>query len=165
MTSFNRPRTEFPSEKAKFYLEFRRITMCISYKLQPLNSIQDVRPMTTSYPPLYNLSLVTFTTAVQHNFQQIIHEKMSTLASQASSGFSNASNYDSHRPTYSPDVVQKLLIHIGVANKPNARIIDIGSGTGKFTELLVARPEYVSFHDTDDNEWLKSEMRERKSNC
>ena len=40
-----------------------------------------------------------------------------------------------------PESVNKLLDRLGLVNQNNARIVDLGSGTGKFTELLVARPE------------------------
>jgi len=64
-----------------------------------------------------------------------------TLDSRAATGFSNAAAYDLHRPTYPREAVDKLLNHIGVAGVQNAKIIDLACGTGKFTELLAARPE------------------------
>jgi len=39
------------------------------------------------------------------------------------------------------DAVEKLLGNLGVANQPNARIIELACGTGKFTEALAKRPE------------------------
>jgi ubiquinone/menaquinone biosynthesis C-methylase UbiE len=64
-----------------------------------------------------------------------------TINPRAASGFQNASNYDAHRPSFPPEAVNKLLIHLGVANRKNARIIDLACGTGKFTESLVSREE------------------------
>ena len=64
-----------------------------------------------------------------------------TLDNRAATGFSNAAAYDFNRPSYPPEAVDKLLTHLGVANVQNARIIDLACGTGKFTELLAARPE------------------------
>ena len=46
-----------------------------------------------------------------------------------------------HFSGYPPESVNKLLSHLGLANQEKARIVELGSGTGKFTELLVARPE------------------------
>ncbi|KAL7927916.1 S-adenosyl-L-methionine-dependent methyltransferase [Trichoderma austrokoningii] len=59
----------------------------------------------------------------------------------SSTGFQDAKAYDTHRPSYPAEAVQSLLTHLGVAGKPRARIIDLAAGTGKFTELLAARPE------------------------
>jgi ubiquinone/menaquinone biosynthesis C-methylase UbiE len=64
-----------------------------------------------------------------------------SLAKEASSGFSNASNYDKYRSSYTAESASKLLTKLSVAGQKNARIIELASGTGKFTELLVARPE------------------------
>ncbi|KAI4273278.1 MAG: hypothetical protein LQ337_004748 [Flavoplaca oasis] len=63
------------------------------------------------------------------------------LSFQASHGFRNASSYDTHRPSYPLEVVDDLLAHLQVKDVPNARIVDLGAGTGKFTELLAARDE------------------------
>lgn len=61
----------------------------------------------------------------------------------AQTGFSNASHYDAHRPSYPEEAVSKLLKHLGVADQPKAQIVELASGTGKFTELLVKRGENV----------------------
>jgi trans-aconitate methyltransferase len=63
------------------------------------------------------------------------------LPDQANSGFSDASRYDRHRPSYPDVAVEKLLANLGVKGQKNSRITDLGCGTGKFTELLAARPE------------------------
>jgi SAM-dependent methyltransferase len=64
-----------------------------------------------------------------------------TLPTAASQGFANAQAYDAHRPSYPPEAVSSLLQHLGLANFEGARVVEIASGTGKFTELLAARPE------------------------
>ena len=64
-----------------------------------------------------------------------------TLPNQAATGFADASNYDKFRPSYPAAAVEKLLTHLNVAGQKDARIIDLASGTGKFTEALIARPE------------------------
>ncbi|KAG4436889.1 hypothetical protein IFR05_007615 [Cadophora sp. M221] len=64
-----------------------------------------------------------------------------TLDTRAATGFSDAAAYDLNRPSYPPEAVDKLLTHLGVAGVQNARIVDLACGTGKFTELLAARPE------------------------
>ncbi|KAL8304283.1 hypothetical protein RB597_004480 [Gaeumannomyces tritici] len=59
----------------------------------------------------------------------------------ASEGFKDGKAYDAHRPSYLPEAVQALVEKLKVAGKPGARIIEVGSGTGKFTEVLARRPE------------------------
>lgn len=54
----------------------------------------------------------------------------------ASEGFKDGTAYDAHRPSYPPEVVQALLGRLKVAGKPGARIVEMASGTGKFTEVL-----------------------------
>jgi len=64
-----------------------------------------------------------------------------SLQPQASSGFRNASSYDQHRPSYPSSAVSSLLSGLNVAGQSQARIVEIGAGTGKFTELLERREE------------------------
>ncbi|CZR50732.1 uncharacterized protein PAC_00606 [Phialocephala subalpina] len=81
-----------------------------------------------------------------------------TLDSRAASGFKNASNYDTHRPTYPPEAVEKLLKHLGVENQRNAQVIDLASGTGKFTELLAPRPEEFEILAIEPHEGMREEL-------
>ncbi|KAF7550303.1 hypothetical protein G7046_g8063 [Stylonectria norvegica] len=59
----------------------------------------------------------------------------------ASKGFDNAASYDAHRPSYPDAAVSSLLDHLELAGKPRSKVLDLAAGTGKFTELLAARPE------------------------
>lgn len=67
-----------------------------------------------------------------------------TLANAASSGFHDAGAYDAHRPSYPDAAVGAFLAKLRVlgaaaedGQKVAApRIVEIGAGTGKFTELL-----------------------------
>lgn len=63
------------------------------------------------------------------------------LAKPAAAGFQKAAHYDLNRPSYVKEAVDQLLTHLKVASQTNARIVDLASGTGKFTELIAARPE------------------------
>lgn len=65
----------------------------------------------------------------------------SSIAPSATKGFANASGYDTYRPSYPPEAVEDLLIKLQVKGIENARIIDVGAGTGKFSELLAGREE------------------------
>lgn len=75
---------------------------------------------------------------------------MSTpLAEAASSGFSDAGAYDAHRPSYPDAAVSAFLSHIksldtAVGKHGVERIVEIGAGTGKFTELLSRRAVQVA---------------------
>lgn len=64
-----------------------------------------------------------------------------SISSRAQTGFANSAAYDSHRPTYSPTIVQFLLEKLRVAGEKHATILDLAAGTGKFTELLADRDE------------------------
>ncbi|CAD0048916.1 unnamed protein product, partial [Aureobasidium pullulans] len=57
------------------------------------------------------------------------------LNPSAQSGFSNAALYDKHRPSFPAHSVSVLL------DGPQATVVDLAAGTGKFTELLAARDE------------------------
>ncbi|KAM0353517.1 hypothetical protein ACHAPU_001529 [Fusarium lateritium] len=59
----------------------------------------------------------------------------------ASTGFNDAQSYDTHRPSYPPAAVGSLLERLSLEGQPGRRILDLAAGTGKFTELLAARPE------------------------
>jgi trans-aconitate methyltransferase len=80
-----------------------------------------------------------------------------TLDDRAQSGFQNASDYDTHRPSYPTEAVDKLLTHLGVAGQKNAKIVDLACGTGKFTELLVKRPEGFEVVGVEPHEGMRAE--------
>ncbi|KAL8634094.1 hypothetical protein Q9189_000013, partial [Teloschistes chrysophthalmus] len=63
------------------------------------------------------------------------------LSSAADKGFTNASSYDTFRPSYHPGTVDDLLAKLQVKDLKKARMVDLGAGTGKFTELLASRDE------------------------
>ncbi|KAI0147962.1 S-adenosyl-L-methionine-dependent methyltransferase [Hypoxylon sp. NC0597] len=65
----------------------------------------------------------------------------SNLPAQAEEGFKDAASYDAYRPSYPPEAVEKFLTNLKVAQQFDAKIVEIASGTGKFTELLAQRPE------------------------
>ena len=64
-----------------------------------------------------------------------------TLPKGALDGFHDASSYDAYRPSYPPEAVESLLKNLKVSGEASVKIVEIGSGTGKFTDLLVSRPE------------------------
>jgi ubiquinone/menaquinone biosynthesis C-methylase UbiE len=51
-----------------------------------------------------------------------------------------------------------LLEHLDIAKQSNARVIDLGSGTGKFTEQLVARPEKFEVVAVEPHEGMREAL-------
>ncbi|KAI5926875.1 methyltransferase domain-containing protein [Camillea tinctor] len=64
-----------------------------------------------------------------------------SLPAAAQEGFKDAIAYDTYRPSYLPDAVETFLEKLKVARQPDSKIVEIASGTGKFTELLAQRHE------------------------
>lgn len=69
------------------------------------------------------------------------HQQQHVIAHRAQVGFANAISYDAYRSSYPAEAVEKLLQNVTIAGRKNAHVIDLAAGTGKFTELLAARPE------------------------
>ena len=63
------------------------------------------------------------------------------ITNSARTGFTNSAAYDQHRPSYTATATEKLLKEVRVAGQQHAKILDLGAGTGKFTEVLAARDE------------------------
>ncbi|KAL7950584.1 S-adenosyl-L-methionine-dependent methyltransferase [Trichoderma barbatum] len=80
----------------------------------------------------------------------------------SSTGFKDAKAYDTHRPSYPTEAVESLLTRLNVAGKSKARIIDLAAGTGKFTELLSARPEEYEILAVEPTESMRETLVEKK---
>lgn len=65
----------------------------------------------------------------------------SGLKSEAQTGFAAADAYDAYRPTFPEEAVNELLKNLELTGVEGAKIADLAAGTGKFTEILSARPE------------------------
>ena len=85
-----------------------------------------------------------------------------TFSSVAQAGFANASSYDTHRPSYPTEAVSKLIEHLELDSAPNARVVDLGAGTGKFTELLARREEDYEIIAVEPHREMR-EVLERKN--
>ena len=57
--------------------------------------------------------------------------------------------------------MSSLLRHLNLDNALHARILEIGAGTGKFTELLAAREEDYEILAVEPHEGMRKEL-ERK---
>lgn len=60
------------------------------------------------------------------------------LDHRVESGFANATTYDAHRPSYPAESLNKMLEKMKILDIPVPQILEIGAGTGKLTEQLVA---------------------------
>jgi len=73
----------------------------------------------------------------------------------ALTGFSKATSYDAHRPSYPPAAVSALLKHLEIDNELQGRIVDLAAGTGKFTELLTQREEGYEILAVEPHEGMR----------
>ncbi|MBE3044469.1 SAM-dependent methyltransferase, partial [Candidatus Bathyarchaeota archaeon] len=76
----------------------------------------------------------------------------------ASTGFHNAKAYDAHRPSYPAPAVDSFLSDLGVADRRGARVLEVAAGTGKFTEVLAARPEGFEVLATEPLASMRGEL-------
>lgn len=81
------------------------------------------------------------------------------LPQAAQSGFQSASKYDAHRPSYPSAAVTKFLDALHLTDAQGAKIVEVGAGTGKFTELLVARPEKYEIVAVDPHKGMLEELK------
>ena len=83
---------------------------------------------------------------------------MASIHKAAISGFSSASKYDTHRPSYPPSAVSAFLSALKISGVQGARIIEVGAGTGKFTELLAARDERFEILALEPHDGMRDEL-------
>lgn len=83
------------------------------------------------------------------------------LAPEAATGFHDASQYEKHRPSYPPEAVDALLQHMDLRGKTGAKIMDLACGTGKFTDLLVAREEGFEVVGVEPHEEMRRVLVEK----
>jgi SAM-dependent methyltransferase len=78
------------------------------------------------------------------------------LPAEAIAGFKDADKYDTHRPSYPAEAVSKFLAHLNILDNFNAKIVEVGAGTGKLTELLAVQKQEYEIIAVDPHD----EMRE-----
>ncbi|KAM0819353.1 putative Methyltransferase [Seiridium cardinale] len=83
------------------------------------------------------------------------------LPSVATEGFSDAQSYDAHRPSYPPEAVEAFLKNMKVTGMSDIRILEIASGTGKFTEQLAKRPERFIVKAVEPHETMRQKLAEK----
>ena len=86
----------------------------------------------------------------------------SGLKHEAQTGFAAAAAYDTYRPTYPPKAVDELLRKLEVEGVEGARIADLAAGTGKFTELLSARPEKFQIVAIEPHDDMRAQLEQKK---
>lgn len=86
----------------------------------------------------------------------------SKISGSAIKGFANASSYDAHRPSYPSETVDDLLAKLQVRGIKNACIVDLGAGTGKFSQLLAARDEHFDIMAVEPHEEMRKECAAKK---
>ncbi|KAL9080073.1 MAG: hypothetical protein Q9157_001096 [Trypethelium eluteriae] len=86
---------------------------------------------------------------------------MSTTAysNHARSGFADGTNYDQYRPSFPEGSVNILLEAVRVADLPGAAIVDLGAGTGKFTEILARRHEEFRITAVEPHEGMRQVLQ------
>ncbi|KAH8803484.1 methyltransferase [Xylogone sp. PMI_703] len=85
-----------------------------------------------------------------------------TIDPRANTGFSNAASYNAYRPSYPPAAVAELITHLNITGKSGARIVEVGAGTGKFTEALAARPEGFEIIAVEPQDDMRRELEAKK---
>lgn len=86
----------------------------------------------------------------------------STIAVEAAKGFANATSYDTYRPSYPAEAVEDLLKKLQIAGVAKARIVEVGAGTGKFTETLAARNEGFEIIAVEPHEEMQKVLRSKQ---
>ena len=86
----------------------------------------------------------------------------SGLKPEAQTGFAAADAYDAHRPTFTPDAVETLLKKLEVAGVDRARVADLAAGTGKFTEILSARPENFEIVAIEPHDAMRKQLSRKQ---
>ncbi|KAL9061702.1 MAG: hypothetical protein Q9206_000381 [Seirophora lacunosa] len=86
----------------------------------------------------------------------------SNIPESAIKGFADAVSYDSHRPSYPIEVVDDLLAKLQVRGVNHARIVDVGAGTGKLSELLAARDEDYEIIAVEPHEEMRAQCAAKR---
>lgn len=83
------------------------------------------------------------------------------LSVAAEEGFKDATAYDAYRPSYPPEAVEKFFKGMKLAGTSDARVVEIASGTGKFTEQLANQPERYLIKAIEPHETMRQKLAEK----
>jgi 2-polyprenyl-3-methyl-5-hydroxy-6-metoxy-1,4-benzoquinol methylase len=76
-------------------------------------------------------------------------------------GFQNGQAYDQNRPSYLPEVVDKLLRALHISGVAGAEVLDLAAGTGKFTELLAKQGEQFQITAVEPHDDMRNELEKK----
>ncbi|KAI1858459.1 hypothetical protein JX265_005529 [Neoarthrinium moseri] len=85
----------------------------------------------------------------------------SVLPSAAAEGFKDASAYDTHRPSYPAQAVETFLRNLKLAGQSDLNVVEIASGTGKFTEVLAQRSERFLIKAIEPHQGMREKLAEK----
>ncbi|TGJ84068.1 hypothetical protein E0Z10_g4697 [Xylaria hypoxylon] len=85
----------------------------------------------------------------------------SNLPAAAEEGFKDAAAYDTHRPNYPAEAVEIFLQNLKIAEQDEVNIVEVASGTGKFTELLASRPERYSVKAVEPHGPMRDKLAQK----
>ncbi|KAI0018295.1 S-adenosyl-L-methionine-dependent methyltransferase [Xylariomycetidae sp. FL0641] len=85
----------------------------------------------------------------------------SNLPTQAEEGFKDATSYDTHRPSYPAEAVETFLGHLNLADQSDMNVVEIASGTGKFTEALASRSERFIIKSIEPHAGMRNKLAEK----
>lgn len=85
----------------------------------------------------------------------------SNLPTAAEEGFKDAASYDAYRPSYPPEAVDAFLTKLNIAQQFGSKIVEIASGTGKFTELLARRPESFTVKAIEPHHGMREKLAQK----
>ncbi|KAI9668153.1 MAG: hypothetical protein M1821_000973 [Bathelium mastoideum] len=80
----------------------------------------------------------------------------------ARSGFADGASYDQYRPSFPEESVNTLLEAVRVSGVPGAHVVDLGAGTGKFTELLAQRHEDFRITAVEPHEGMRQVLEAKQ---
>ncbi len=86
----------------------------------------------------------------------------SSIPFASTKGFQNASLYDQYRPSYPDEAVDSLLKHLQIYGLNGARVVDLGAGTGKLTELLAVRNEEYEILAVEPHDAMRVELQKKQ---
>lgn len=84
-----------------------------------------------------------------------------SIANVAQTGFASSSAYDTHRPPYPSDAVETFLDVLEIKHQHGAKVLDLGAGTGKFTQVLAARPEGYEILAVEPHDGMREELEKK----
>lgn len=86
---------------------------------------------------------------------------MSNDADASTKGFTKAASYETYRPSYPLSAVCSLLQKLEIEGLKSARVVDLGAGTGKFTEILASRDEQYEIIAVEPKDSMRGELQRK----